>query len=90
MANLLRANLEFYKDKPSSRIIYRVTYDQMVVDNKLSESVRDALESVFFILGGLVIMNYVYQGIFLVISAVIFYIIYKLMVHFFKVQIAIV
>jgi ABC-type multidrug transport system fused ATPase/permease subunit len=62
----------------------------MVLDDKLNESIRDGMESIFYIIGGLVIMNYVYYGIFLVVSIVAFVILYRILKEYLRVTIPIV
>lgn len=43
------------------------------------------IESLLFILGGLLIMNYVYYGIFLLLSIFIFVYLYQLLKNYLKV-----
>jgi hypothetical protein len=86
----MRTNIGFFMETPASRIIFRLSYDQMILDDKLNESMHGGLESMLFIFGGLLIMNYVYYGIFLVFSAVIFIYLYHLLKNYLKVTIVII
>lgn len=81
----MRTNIGFFMETPANRIIYRLSYDQMILDDKLNESMHGGIESLLFILGGLLIMNYVYYGIFLLLSIFIFVYLYQLLKNYLKV-----
>lgn len=90
MDNITRANMNFYMDRTPARIIYRLSADQIVVDDKLNDSIREGLESIMFIIGGFLILNYVYYGIFVIFSVIAIVILYKLLKFFLMVTVPIV
>lgn len=81
----MTTNISFFMEQPANRIIYRLSYDQMILDDKLNESIHGGLESMLFIFGGMLIMNYVYYGIFFILSIFIFVYLYHLLKNYLKV-----
>ena len=51
----------------------------MVMDDKLNFSIHGLLVSILMIFGGMLIMNYVYYGVFFIISIFIFMYLYSLL-----------
>lgn len=90
MDNITRANMNFFMDRTPARIIYRLSADQIVVDDKLNDTIREGLESIIFIIGGFLILNYVYYGIFVIFSVIAIVILYKLLNFFLMVTVPIV
>lgn len=80
--NLSRADLNFYASRNPGQIVYRLNADQAVLDSRLNESLRQALESLSFILAGLILLNYIYLGIFMVFTVAICYVFYKVLERF--------
>ena len=71
--NVLKTGVNFFMENPAYRIVYRMSQDQMVLDSKLSVSMYSGIVSLLLIFSGMLIMNYVYYGIFFVLSIGIFY-----------------
>lgn len=82
--------MNFFMDRTPARIIYRLSADQIVVDDKLNDTIREGLESIIFIIGGFLILNYVYYGIFIIFSIIAIVILYKLLNFFLMVTVPIV
>ena len=77
--NVLKTGVNFFMENPAYRIVYRMSQDQMVLDSKLSVSMYSGIVSLLLIFSGMLIMNYVYYGIFFVLSIGIFYYLYYLL-----------
>lgn len=71
--------MRFFIETPSDRIIYSLSYDQMVLDDRIGFTIRYEGRYLLFILGAMLIMNYVYYGIFLVITVFSCWYLYRLL-----------
>lgn len=54
-------------EHPTVQIGYKLSYDMNVLDRGVNEEIQGLLESLFFCLGGLLILNYVYLGLMLLV-----------------------
>lgn len=68
MGSVMKANLGFFMETPSDNIIYTLTYDQAIIDDRLSTTIQAVLISAAWIVGGFLIMNYVYYLVFTVLT----------------------
>ena len=61
----------WFVKNPSSRIIYRLTRDQLVIDDKLNHQLQETFDSFIMILGGLIILNVLNAGPMLLVTIVL-------------------
>lgn len=90
MDNITRANINFFMDRFPGRIIYRLSMDQIVVDDKLNDSIRECLEALIYMLGAMAVLTYVYYGIFAVFGLISIFVLYKILRKFLSVTVPIV
>ena len=77
---LLNTRKGYFDENPSSRIVYLLTKDQMIVDNELIRSIFILYDSFMIILLIILVLNYLFLGVFLIFTiflAVIVHGLYK-------------
>jgi hypothetical protein len=90
MDNITRANINFFMDRFPGRIVYRLSADQIVIDDKLNDSIREGLDALIYILGAMAVLTYVYYGIFAVFGLISLFVLYKILRKFLSVTVPIV
>lgn len=73
VSNVVNSEMEFLTSYTPSRIIYRLTKDQALLDDSLNIHILNAMEDLSLLLVGFVILNYFYFGYFAVVSLFFFY-----------------
>lgn len=71
-------SISWFQEYPTCEIDYKLSYDLRVIDNKINDGIRLVLDDLFFVIGGLIILNYIYFG--MMIFATIFFLLITLMI----------
>lgn len=58
----LRMNLPWYEEYPTCNIDFKLSYDLRTLDNNINDKLLRVFESATFLVGGLIILNYIYLG----------------------------
>lgn len=72
---LFNTNMSWFIHNPSSRISFRFSRDQLILDDELNIRIQKTFDSLVMLLGALVILNYIYFGVMAIIT--IFLIVYS-------------
>jgi len=79
----LNTEMNWFNKNPSSRITYRLTRDQLVTDDYIIQGLQATADSLIILFGGLLILNYIYFGIFFCITIIIFVYVFFVLRKFF-------
>lgn len=79
---MLNMKLRFINMFPTTRIHFKMSYDMRRIDTLINHHISDLLEALVFVLGGMLILNYVYIGTML-ITTIIFGIYLKSLIRRF-------
>jgi ABC-type multidrug transport system fused ATPase/permease subunit len=83
--NLLAARDSYFDRNPSTRIVYLLTKDQMIVDNDLVRSFFIVLDACLIILIIILTLNYFFYGIMLLLTILLTWLAYSLYKRFIRV-----
>lgn len=78
-------SMDWFIKNPSSRVTFRMTRDQRVVDETLNQILQQTFDASIMVIGGFLILNVIYFGIMAVITLIILYSLYTTLRKFFKV-----
>lgn len=67
--NVLKSNMNWFHLNPSSRIVYRFTNGQSIIDDELTDSIIASLELFIYLCASIFIFNALYCGFLVVITA---------------------
>lgn len=84
--NIIKSSIGFFMETPANRLVYRLSYDQQIIDDKLSSTIQSGMVSFLFIFGGFLIMNTVYYAFFAIISVLIFFLFHRIVRKYLRVS----
>ena len=70
LEHLMDLKLDWLSRNPSSRIFSKITRDQMLIDEDLNSITLTAFANAMNLLVGILVVNYVYRGIFIVFTII--------------------
>jgi ABC-type multidrug transport system fused ATPase/permease subunit len=77
--------MNWFIKNPTSRITIRVTRDQRVIDEELSNVLALTFDALIMVVGGLCILNVIYFGAMAIATFLLFLIVLTVLKKFFKV-----
>ena len=71
LVKFFNTSMTWFTKNPSSRFTYRITRDQLVIDNELNKRLQKSFDSFIMLIGGLTILNIIYFGTMLPVTLVL-------------------
>jgi hypothetical protein len=65
---MLNMKLRFFNMFPTTRIDFKLSYDMRRIDTIINRHISHLIEALAFVLGGMMILNYVYIGTMLIVT----------------------
>lgn len=72
VASILKAKEQWFNENPSSRVVYLLTKDQLVVDNQFVRSIFTVFDAFLILMIIFVSLNFFYYGIFIIVTVLLF------------------
>lgn len=69
---LLNVDMLWFYSRTGLKVTYKLSYDMNKIDTNIPELSKQLLESTFFCIGGLIILNYVYFGAMIIVTIIAF------------------
>lgn len=85
LEKFFNTSMLWFIKNPSSRVTFRMTRDQRVIDENLNDILQQTFDASIIVIGGLLILNVIYFGVMAVITVIILYSLYRILSKFFKV-----
>lgn len=85
LETFFNTSMIWFNKNPSSRVTFRMTRDQRIIDENLNQILQETFDSLIMVVGGLLILNVIYFGIMAIITLIIIYSLYRILKKFFKV-----
>ena len=82
LLKFFNTSMIWFTQNPSSRFTYRITRDQLVIDNELNKRLQKSFDSFIMLIGGLIILNILYFGVMLPVTLVLMLWTYCLLRYF--------
>ena len=77
--------MSWFIDNPSSKITFRLTRDQLIIDDHLNRKLQEAFDSFMIVIGGNIILNFIYLGPMFFVTLGTFLYVFWVLKNFFKV-----
>lgn len=84
--NVVNAEMNWHNQISLSKLIYRLTMDQSLLDDKIILDCMKLFEASILLIGGFIILNVFFFGYFLIISIIFFIITKKIIQRFLKIS----
>lgn len=85
LEKFFNTSMLWFIKNPSSRVTFRMTRDQRVIDETLNDILQQFFDASIIVIGGLLILNIIYFGVMAIITIIIIYSLYRILNKFFKV-----
>lgn len=85
LEKFFNTSMVWFIRNPSSRVTFRMTRDQRVIDETLNEILQQTFDASIIVLGGLLILNVIYFGIMAIVTIILIITLYRILNKFFKV-----
>lgn len=66
----LRMSIPWFQRHPTCEIDYKLSYDLRLLDNDLNDRLRKVFEATSFLVGGLLLLNYIYFGLMVIFNII--------------------
>ena len=85
LTKFFNTNMLWFIKNPSSRVTFRLTRDQRVIDETLNDILQQTFDALIMVVGGLLILNIIYYGVMAVITIIMMVLTFRILKKFFKV-----
>ena len=85
IVKMFNTTMSWFLENPSSKITFRLTRDQLIIDDQLNKKIQEFFDSFMIVVGGNIILNFIYLGPMLIVSVGTFFYLYFILKNFFKV-----